>query len=68
MKIKRIEAIAVSLPMKKPIRMSFEEVRRADNALVRLETDAGMVGWGEATSAPTMTGETMEGMVAAVCH
>jgi L-alanine-DL-glutamate epimerase-like enolase superfamily enzyme len=66
MNIKHIEAIAVSLPMRKPIRMSLEEVRRADNALVRLETDNGIVGWGEAASAPTMTGETMAGMVAAI--
>jgi muconate cycloisomerase len=66
MKIKRIEPIAVSLPMLKPVKMSFEEVSSANNALVRIETDAGIVGWGEAASAPTMTGETMEGMVAAI--
>ncbi len=66
MKIKRIEPIAVSLPMIKPLKMSLEEVKRANNALVRLETDDGTVGWGEAGSAPTMTGETLEGMVAAV--
>jgi L-alanine-DL-glutamate epimerase-like enolase superfamily enzyme len=68
MKIRRIEAIAVHLPVAKPIRMSFEEVRSANNALVRLETDEGIVGWGEAASAPTMTGETLEGMVAAIRH
>jgi L-alanine-DL-glutamate epimerase-like enolase superfamily enzyme len=65
-KIKRIEPIAVSLPLIKPVKMSFEEVRSANNALVRLETDQGIVGWGEAASAPTMTGETQESMVAAV--
>ena len=66
MKIKRIEPIAVSLPMVKPVKMSFEEVRGANNALVRLEINSGVVGWGEAASAPTMTGETVESMVAAV--
>lgn len=66
MKIKRIEPIAVSLPMVKPVKMSFEEVRCANNVLVRLETGEGIVGWGEAASAPTMTGETVESMVAAV--
>jgi L-alanine-DL-glutamate epimerase-like enolase superfamily enzyme len=66
MKIKRIEAIAISLPLIKPVKMSFEEVRNANNTLVRLETDSGVIGWGEAASAPTMTGETMEGMVAAI--
>jgi L-alanine-DL-glutamate epimerase-like enolase superfamily enzyme len=65
-KIKRIEPIAVSLPMKKPVQMAGETVTRADNVLVRIESDAGVVGWGEAASAPTMTGETVASMMAAV--
>src|SRR5690349_17009872 len=48
--------------------MAGEEVRRADNMLVRIETDDGRIGWGEAASAPTMTGDTLEGLVAAVHH
>lgn len=66
MKIKRIEPIAISLPLIKSVKMSFEEVSRANNVLVRLETDDGVIGWGEAASAPTMTGEAVESMVAAV--
>ncbi len=66
MNIKKIEPIAVSLPMIKPVIMAGEEVRKADNVLVRIETDRGVVGWGEAASAPTMTGETVASMVAAV--
>jgi muconate cycloisomerase len=68
MKIARIEPIAVSLPMRKPVVMAGEEVRQADNMLVRLAADTGEVGWGEAASAPVMTGETVAGMVAAVRH
>ena len=37
MHIKTIEPIAVSLPMLKPVIMAGEEVRRADNVLVRIE-------------------------------
>ena len=66
MKIKHIEPIAVSLPMKKPVFMAGVEIRQADNVLVRIEADNGVVGWGEAASAPTMTGETVESMMAAV--
>ena len=66
MKIKRIEALAVSLPMVKPLKMSFEEVKSAENALVRLETSDGVVGWGGAATAPTMTGETVQSMTAAI--
>ena len=64
--IKSIEPIAVSLPMLKPVIMAGEDVRRADNVLVRIEADDGTVGWGEAASAPVMTGETLESIVAAV--
>ena len=66
MQIKTIEPIAVSLPMLKPVIMAGEEVRRADNVLVRIETDSGVIGWGEAASAPVMTGETLESIVSAV--
>jgi len=65
-KIKSIEPIAVSLPMLKPVIMAGEEVRRADNVLVRIEADNGLVGWGEAASAPVMTGDTLESIVAGV--
>ncbi len=66
MKIKSIEPIAISLPMLKPVIMAGEEVRRADNVLVRVEAENGVVGWGEAASAPVMTGDTLESIVSAV--
>ncbi len=66
MHINTIEPIAVSLPMLKPVIMAGEEVRRADNVLVRIEADDGTVGWGEAASAPVMTGETLESIVTAI--
>src|SRR5262245_4302171 len=66
MNITTIEAIAVSLPMKKPVQMAGETVAQAENVFVRIESDAGAVGWGEAASAPTMTGETIAGMMAAI--
>ena len=65
MKILRIEPIAVSLPLTHPIKRSKGVLTSADNVLVRIEA-GGVVGWGEAGSAPTMTGEFMESMVAAV--
>ncbi len=71
MKITRIEPIAVAFPMKKPVFMAGVEIRQADNVLVRLEADTGqgdIVGWGEAASAPTMTGETVDSMMAAIAY
>ncbi len=52
--------------MLKPLIMANEQVHRADNVLVRIEADNGSVGWGEAASAPGMTGDTLESLVAAV--
>jgi muconate cycloisomerase len=66
MHIESIEPFAVGLPMRKPVIMAGEEVRRADNVLVRIGADNGLVGWGEAASAPLMTGETIASIVAAV--
>jgi muconate cycloisomerase len=46
--------------------MAAETVTHARNILVRVEAADGTVGWGEAASAPTMTGDTLGGLTAAV--
>lgn len=64
--IKHIEAIPVALPLTKPVVMAGERIERSRNLLVRVEAANGLMGWGEAASAPTMTGDLLPGMVAAV--
>ena len=64
--IRRIDAIPVALPLKSPMKMAGITITKAENLLVRVESADGMVGWGEAPSAPTMTGDTLGGLVAAV--
>src|SRR5499427_7403905 len=64
--IRRVDAIPVALPLRKPVRMATETVTHARNLLVRIEAADGTVGWGEAASAPAMTGDTLGGLVAAV--
>ncbi len=64
--IRRVDAIPVALPLKTPMKMSAETITAAQNLLVRVEAADGSVGWGEAASAPTMTGDTLGGLVAAV--
>jgi muconate cycloisomerase len=64
--IRRVDAIPVGLPLKKPVAMARNTVSRALNLLVRIEAADGTVGWGEAASAPTMTGDTLAGLVSAV--
>ncbi len=48
------------------MKMAAETVTAAQNLIVRIEAADGTVGWGEAASAPTMTGDTQGGLVAAV--
>jgi muconate cycloisomerase len=64
--IRRVDAIPVALPLRKPMAMAGVTISRAFNILVRIEAADGTVGWGEAASAPTMTGDTLDGLVAAV--
>src|SRR3981189_2866023 len=64
--IRRVDAIPVGLPLNKPMGMAGVTVSRALNIRVRIEPADGTVGGGEAASAPTMTGDTLGGLVAAV--
>jgi muconate cycloisomerase len=64
--VRRIDAIPVALPLKSPMKMAGITIATAANLLVRVEAENGVVGWGEAPSAPTMTGDTLGGLVAAV--
>src|SRR5262245_10699296 len=64
--IARVDAIPVALPLRQPMKMAGETITHARNIVVRIEAADGTVGWGEAASAPTMTGDTLGGLVAAV--
>ena len=64
--IRRIDAIPVALPLTAPMKMAGITITKAENLLVRVESTGGEVGWGEAPSAPTMTGDTLGSLIAAV--
>ena len=64
--IRRVDAIPMALPLKTPMSMAGVTIKDAHNLVVRIEAADGTVGWGEAASAPTMTGDTLGGLVAAV--
>jgi len=66
MKITHIQPICLSLPLRKPMRMAGRVYERLETVLVRLETEGRHAGWGEASAAPQLTGETVPGIVAAV--
>src|SRR3954467_2409392 len=64
--IRRVDAMPVALPLASPMKMAGVTITTAENLLVRIEAADGTVGWGEAPSAPMMTGDTLGGLVAAV--
>src|SRR5256885_13649049 len=66
LKITRVEALPIALPLARPVVMAGERVEMARNLLVRVEAANGCVGWGEAAAAPLMTGELLGGMVEAL--
>src|SRR5258708_11456392 len=53
-----VEVFRVNLPWRKPMKLASERIHVAQNVLVRITSSGGVAGWGEAASAPTMTGET----------
>src|SRR4051794_14139639 len=68
MRITRIEPIPVSVPLKAGMTAKTAHGEHAVSAyvLVRVHTDAGLVGLGEATISGLWSGETQAGAVSAV--
>ena len=65
--IRRVEAIAISMPLLKPVLMGGgQKFTHSESLIVRIEATNGVIGWGEASAAPSMTGDTLPGMVEAV--
>ncbi len=60
-----VQIYSVSIPLKSRIKMAGVSLDTADNVIIKIVGHNSLVGWGEASSAPTMTGEFVEGMVAA---
>src|SRR5471032_2953757 len=56
----------LEVPMGKPIKMAGETVASAHTVLLRLVDEQGREGWGEASAAPLMTGETLGSLAASI--
>jgi muconate cycloisomerase len=66
MKVTRITPRVAALPLRRPMKTGGSELTSVENIFVRIETDDGIVGWGEASAAPRMTGETTASIMAAI--
>ena len=68
MRIARIDAYPVKLPFKEPFVIANAAFSDLYYVIVRLTTDCGIVGWGEAIPAWEVTGETQLGVIDAIHH
>lgn len=50
------------IPLKKPLLLASETIADAETLLIEVRDAQGRSGWGEASVAPTMTGEVLSGM------
>ena len=62
--IRDITLYPLRIPLLEPFVISLGPLTHAENLFVRLRTDDGREGWGEASPFPTIHGETLEGAVA----
>ena len=67
MKIKRIEAWPVVMKLAEPYTIAYETVSTAANVFLRMETSSGIIGYGCGAPDLSVTGETVDTVMAA-CH
>ena len=65
MRIRSVSLLRAHLPFHAPFRISLSVSDGTDNIFVRIDTDEGVTGWGEASPSPAITGDTTETMWAA---
>jgi L-alanine-DL-glutamate epimerase-like enolase superfamily enzyme len=66
--ISEIEIIPVRLPLREPFVIAYATYPDVPTVLVRVRTSDGLVGWGEATPDPNVTGETYAGVIETLRH
>lgn len=66
MKITRITAREIQMPLEKPFVIALGTITSCGTVYVKIETDAGLAGYGEGAGLPFVTGETNDTMLNAI--
>ena len=66
MKITDIKAEKVRIELTSPFRVAFAEINYSENLLIKVSTDEGIDGYGEAAPLPFVTGETIDSVVSVI--
>jgi L-Ala-D/L-Glu epimerase len=59
-KVKTIEIYKLNIPFKHPLKVAIGKKVGANNILIKIITDKDLVGWGEASPSPYITGDSQE--------
>lgn len=68
MKIRDIKTYSIALPLNTDLNISGGAFNKAKRVLVKIETDEGIYGWGEAAPIPQYSEETMESVKSVIDH
>ena len=60
--IRYANAFALRVPLIKPMLMAGTRITHAETLIIRIETNNGVIGWGETTAAPSHGGQSLEEM------
>jgi len=66
MKITDIVVGSISVPLKKPFKTALRTVNSVDDVIVKIITDTGNTGYGEAPPTAVITGDTTDSIVGAI--
>ncbi len=64
--IKDIALKHISIPLKKPFKTALRTVETAENTVIMVTTEDGLVGFGEAPPTAAITGDTNESIIAVI--
>lgn len=66
--IQSVDVMRQSTPLKKPFKTALRTVHHAESIIVRIQTDDGKVGWGEAPPTIVITGDSLDSIQSAIVH
>ncbi|MFT8349988.1 dipeptide epimerase [Clostridium saccharoperbutylacetonicum] len=68
MKIKNVEVFEISVPLVTPFKTALRIVEKINDVVVKIITDTGEIGYGEAAPTAVITGETKESIKSAIIN
>ena len=68
MRITAIEWGKISIPLRTPFKTALRRVDSVEDVLLKIHTDTGETGFGEAPPTGVITGDTFEGICGAMAH